>query len=199
MEISRLVRAWIFGTVLCFPLGVLAQAVAPRVKCEISNSAWCIAEGADLISRRVASDSQYDRIWTLQGTFRPSSQLLVFEPNGCRSNFSDVIEFVSYEPNYAWQHKKWDRLQIRLNSKGSCDLEILLTPDTNDPLEWAFSEGLGLIRACASPGECTGVSIAQLKPQFESQFHRNRFGSQCQSCHLGSRKGTKHQPRNGSD
>ncbi len=150
-----------------------AQASAPPLRCEIKLSAWCIVEGAQEIVRQLATDSVHDRVWRLRGAFRPQSQLVVLEPNGCRSTTSDTLEFVAFDENVNWNSKKWDRLRVRLDTKGHCDLDILLTPDHDDSLEWAYSGGLKLLRHCTSEA-CEDSTIAELKPKFESRFRRRR-------------------------
>lgn len=143
-------------------------ASAPPRKCEIRLSAWCIAEGAYEINRRLANDSVHDRIWSLRGRFRPASKLVIFEPNGCKNGFSDALELLSFESGISWQDRSWDRLKVRLKSDGSCDLTILLPPDSSDPMEWAFSNGLLLVRPCNDEA-CKSAGLAQLRPQFEQR------------------------------
>lgn len=142
---------------------------APPWKCEIRLSAWCIAEGAYEITRELASDSVNDRVWVLRGRFRPESKLIILEPNGCKSGFSDVLELSGFERGIDWKGRSWDRLQVRLKSNGSCDLTILLPPYAADSMEWAFTEGIALVRPCRDDF-CVGVSVAELRPKFEAQF-----------------------------
>jgi hypothetical protein len=168
-----LVRALLAAALLPLPGILFAAPSAPPRKCEISLSAWCITEGAQKIERELATDNVHDRVWTLQGWFRPKSQLVIFEPNGCKNAFSDAMEFLGYDENVSWKSRKWDRLRVRLIAKGGCDLDILLTPDDGEPLEWAFSEGIASIRGCSN-AECHDVSIASLQDHFKQRFHRKK-------------------------
>jgi len=146
---------------------------APPLKCEIGLSSWCIVEGAYEITRHLANDSVHDRVWSLRGRFSPRSRMLVLEPNGCRSLYSDALLLVAFEKNVQWQGETWDRLRVRLDNKGRCDLEVLLVSDVGDPLEWAFTEGLSLIRTCREKA-CGGPSLAELKPTIEARFRGQR-------------------------
>ena len=123
-------------------------APAPARRCEIRLSAWCIAEGAYEISRQLANDSIHDRVWSMRGRFRSESKLVIFEPNGCRSGFSNALELTRFERDIEWQDRSWNRMLVRLKSDGSCDLTVLLPPYDSDPMEWAFSDGLLLVRPC---------------------------------------------------
>lgn len=146
---------------------------APPLRCEIRLSTWCIAEGAYEITRQLASDGVHDRVWSMRGRFRPESKLVVLEPNGCRSGFSDAQELLRFEQDIAWQERSWDRLLVRLKSDGSCDLAVLLPPYDGDTMEWAFSEGLPMVRPCKD-NACESAGLAELRPQFEKQFRAGR-------------------------
>lgn len=146
---------------------------APPLRCELALSAWCIVEGVHQITRQLAHDSVHDRIWTLRGRFSHSSRMLIFEPNGCRGIYSDGMVLLGFEERFDRGWEKWNRLRVRLDSKGRCDLEILLTPEDGDPFEWAFSEGLNLLWGCRDD-RCEGESIAQLKPAIDLRRRRLR-------------------------
>lgn len=146
---------------------------APPQKCEIKQAVWCIEQGAFEIIDRLAQDAVHDRIWMLRGSFRPESKLVVLEPNGCRSGVSDTLVLTSYEQGIEWNGRSWDRIRTRLKSDGSCDLEVLMPAFDGDPMEWAFSTGLMLVKACADE-KCTGPSLAELKPRFDKQFRKER-------------------------
>jgi hypothetical protein len=167
----------VWGAMLAASVGYAAPDTpspsAPQLRCEISLSAWCIVEGVYRLERQLANDSVHDRMWSLQGRFNPRSRMLVLEPNGCRGLYSDALTLQAFDENVKLQGETWDRLRVRLDSNGRCDLDVFIAPDTGDPLEWAFSEGLGLIRTCRDES-CKGPSLAQLKPAFESRFHRKR-------------------------
>jgi hypothetical protein len=154
----------------CVSAAPPAQApAAPPRKCEIRQSAWCIDQGAFEITDRLAQDSVHDRVWTLRGPFRPESKLVILEPNGCRSGFAETPVLSSYEQKVVWEGRSWDRIRARLKSDGSCDLEVLIPPFDGDPMEWAFSTGLMLVKACKDEA-CSGESLAELKPRFEKRF-----------------------------
>lgn len=142
---------------------------APPSRCEIRLSAWCIAEGAYEINRQLANDSVHDRVWSMRGRSKPASKVIVLEPNGCKSAPSDALELLEFEQGVAWQNDSWDRIQVKLKSDGSCDLTILLPPYDGDPLEWAFSSGLPLIRPCKDE-KCIGAGIGELRSQFEKRY-----------------------------
>lgn len=142
---------------------------APPSRCEIRLSAWCIAEGAYEINRQLANDSVHDRVWSMRGRSKPASKVIVLEPNGCKSGPSDALELLEFEQGVAWQNDSWDRIQVKLKSDGSCDLTILLPPYDGDPLEWAFSSGLPLIRPC-NDEKCIGAGIGELRSQFEKRY-----------------------------
>lgn len=142
---------------------------APPSRCEIRLSAWCIAEGAYEINRQLANDSVHDRVWSMRGRSKPASKVIVLEPNGCKSGPSDALELLEFEQGVAWQNDSWDRIQVKLKSDGSCDLTILLPPYDGDPLEWAFSSGLPLIRPCKDE-KCIGAGIGGLRSQFEKRY-----------------------------
>mgnify|MGYP000856548500 CR=1 FL=1 len=140
-----------------------APPSAPPARCEIRLSTWCIQEGAYEITRRLASDSVHDRFWFLRGRFKPESVLVVLEPNGCKNGLSDKVDLAEFEHQIEWQGRTWDRFKVRLKSDGSCDLTVLLPPDEGDSMEWAFTEGVPLIRPCKDTS-CDDVGLVQIKP-----------------------------------
>lgn len=144
-------------------------AAAPPWRCELRLSSWCIADGAYEITRQLASDGVHDRIWSMRGRFRPESKLVILEPNGCNSGFSNDLRLLKFERGVRWENRFWDRLQVRLKLDGSCDLTVLLPPYDGDPLEWAFTSGLPLVRPCKDE-VCESAGLAELKPKFEAQF-----------------------------
>jgi hypothetical protein len=153
-------------------LNLSKRPSAPPLICELQMSSWCILEGVYEIDRRLADDSVHDRIWTLRGAFRRSSELIILEPNGCKGGFSDVLELVSYDERVTWQKGLWDRVRFRLKKDGSCDLSLLWPRLNNDPLEWAYSEGLMLVQNCENE-KCTGKSLADLKPILITKYRVN--------------------------
>ena len=144
---------------------------APSLRCEIRFSAWCIVEGAYEINRQLAGDSIHDRVWSVRGRFKPASKVIILEPNGCKSGSSDALELLKFEQGVRWENGSWDRIQVKLKSDGSCNLEILLPPYDGDPLEWAFASGLPLIRACEND-VCDSASIGELRSQFEQRYRK---------------------------
>jgi hypothetical protein len=142
---------------------------APAIRCEIKFSAWCIAEGAYEITRRPALDGRYDRIWTLSGRFKPDSKMVVFEPNGCNVGFSDQkATLLNVDRTFLWQNRKWDRIGIRLKHDATCDLQILLPPENDDPMAWGYYGGLALIRICTAQ-KCPAQNLGDLVPQIRSE------------------------------
>lgn len=149
----------------------IQAASAPPWKCELRLSSWCIAEGAYEITRQLANDGVHDRVWSMRGRFKPESKLVILEPNGCNSGFSDDLKLLKFERGVQWENRSWDRLRARLKSDGSCDLTVLLPPYDGDPLEWAFTSGLPLVRPCKDEA-CESAGLTELKPQFEAQFRK---------------------------
>ena len=137
---------------------------APPSRCEVRFSAWCVAEGAYTLSRVLGSDGVYDKVWTLTGRHRPDSKLVVFEPNGCNSGPSDSLALLGVEKGFSWDSRRWDRVDVRLKRDASCDLRILMPVAAGDPMEWAYSTGLSLIRTCTAT-ECPARNLGDLKPE----------------------------------
>lgn len=150
------------------PAGAMAS---PRLQCEFRLGAWCIAEGAYVVTRALAADRVHDRTWLLKGRFKPESELVVQEVNGCKSGYANELTFLSYESSVDVDGTSWDRLKVRLKSDGTCDLSILMSPFDGDPMEWAFSTGLTLLRGCKDEA-CTPLPLGDLKPQIEEQFRK---------------------------
>ena len=148
-----------------------AAPAAPPMKCEIQQRAWCIYQGAYEISDRAARDSVHDRIWTMWDSFRPESKLVVLEMYGCRTSFSDTLQFLSFEQDVTWESQKWDRVRFRLKKDQSCDVDVLMPPYDGDQMEWAFSTGLMLVKQCTDE-KCSGEPLADLKPKFEAEFKK---------------------------
>lgn len=152
-------------TMACTPtVSQSTPASAPPSRCEIKFAAWCIAEGACKISRVLASDGVHDRIWTLSGRFRPDSKLIIFEPNGCNAGRADKAVLLGVEKAFPWQGGQWNRISVRLRRDTTCDLRILVPVAANDPMEWAYSSGLPLIRTCTKE-ECPAQNLGDLKTQ----------------------------------
>lgn len=168
MKFSSLTVAVCFvsiSTAACTPApSQPATTSAPPSKCEIRFSAWCISEGAYEISRVLAADGIHDRIWTLKGKFRPDSELVVFEPNGCSSGYADKAVLIGVKKNFQWKNKLWDRISVRLKSDETCDLQLLVPAAINDPMEWGYSSGLSLLRTCTKQ-ECPAQNLGDLKSQ----------------------------------
>lgn len=144
---------------------------APPRQCEVKLAAWCIDQEAYEIIGRMAEDGVHDRAWILRGSFRPESKLVVLEPNGCRTGHSDTLSLLSYESGITWEGRSWERVKARLKQDGTCDLEVLMPPFDGDPMEWAFSTGLILVRSCPDEA-CMGPNLAELKPKFQAQFRK---------------------------
>lgn len=136
---------------------------APARKCEITLSSWCIVEGAGVVTRRLADDGVHDRIWSLEGRFRPDSKLFILEPNGCKRGYADEMQLLRFEKGVEWDGVSLNRAIVRIKSDRSCDLQILFLPLDGDPMEWAFSTGLGLIWGCGDKA-CTPTPFADIKP-----------------------------------
>ena len=138
---------------------------APSRKCEVRQPAWCITQGVFELTENLAQDGVHDHVWTLRGQFRRDSSLVVLEPAGCRAGAADAMEFVDFEKGIRWKDRTWDRLRARLRKDGSCDLTMLIPPPDDDSMEWAYSQGLMLVRPCPNEA-CSSPAVSDLKPEF---------------------------------
>lgn len=121
---------------------------APSRECDIRLPVWCILQGVDKIELVNEADSSHSDYWILRGSFEPKSQMVILEPSGCRDGLSDTLKPLGFDSGIYWHRKIWDRITVKLKKDGSCNLELLVPPFSNDPMEWAYSNGLMLIRAC---------------------------------------------------
>lgn len=121
---------------------------APPRECDIRLPVWCILQGVDKIELVNEVDTTHSDFWVLSGSFEPESRLIILEPSGCRDGLSNTLEPLSYDTGIYWHRKMWDRIVVKLKKDGSCDLEFLVPPYEGDPMEWAYSNGMMLIRAC---------------------------------------------------
>ncbi|MGY0556293.1 hypothetical protein [Lysobacter sp. A421] len=152
----------------------LPAPAAPPRECLLIRHAWCIEGGPYEIVMQRANRSEspgFDWVWVLRGDFRPESKLVLFEPYGCKDGFADSLVALSYDKRVIWRDREWDRMRVRLRSDASCDLDILVPPFDGDPMEWAYSSGFGLIRACSNVS-CEGPLLADLRDAFNPQFKR---------------------------
>lgn len=167
----------VFGTIGCassaLPINSFAQRPSspPRI-CEIRHSAWCIDREVSEIIDKPARYLNYDRAWMLQDDLELESVLVVLEPNGCRSGFSDIFVMSNYEKDFEWDGQRWDRIQVRLKKDGSCDLGVLIAPYEGGDIGWAFSTALILVRNCVNADCSGGHNIGELKQEFESKYMR---------------------------
>ena len=154
------------------PLTATSQPSAPPRKCEIRQSAWCIYQDAWQITRRF-DDKTRNVVWILSGLPRPDSQLVLFEPYGCRKGFADMVAALGFGENIEWDHRAWDEMRIRFKADGSCDLRFLVPLFNHDPMEWAFSTGRGLIAACRDE-VCTPIAptLSDVTDKYQKQFRR---------------------------
>lgn len=121
---------------------------APPRECDIRLPVWCILQGVDKIELVNEADSLHSDFWVLRGSFEPKSKLIILEPSGCRNGLSDTLEPLGFDSGIYWHKKIWDRIIVKLKKDGSCNLELLVPPYKNDPMEWAYSNGVILLRAC---------------------------------------------------
>lgn len=121
---------------------------APPRECDIRLPVWCILQGVDKIELVNEADASHSDFWILRGSFEPESELIILEPSGCRDGLSNAFEPLSYDSGVYWHRKMWDRIVVKLKKDGSCNLEFLVPPYKGDPMEWAYSNGMMLIRAC---------------------------------------------------
>jgi hypothetical protein len=121
---------------------------APPRECDIRLPVWCILQGVDKIELVNEADASHSDFWILRGSFEPASQLIILEPSGCRDGLSDTFTPLGFDSGIYWHRKIWDRVTVKLKKDGSCNLEFLVPPYKTDPMEWAYSNGMMLIRAC---------------------------------------------------
>jgi len=146
---------------------------APPLRCEFNLSSWCIAEGVFELKRALATDSIHDRVWSLKGRFRPESILIVMEPNGCKSGFADSASLLHFTRDHPWEGRMWDRAEVQLKADGTCNLTLLLPPHDGDPMEWAYSTGLVLVRPCETQ-TCSGSSLSAIKAEIGVRRSKSR-------------------------
>ena len=157
-----------------FPQASNAKNVnAPSVRCEIRTSVWCITDGAFSIERELATDSIHDRIWTMGNYFQPEYKLIVLEPNGCRSGYSNQTILISTESNYVWRNEKWNRAVFKLKSSNDCNLTMLFSLPKFDTTKWTYPLDVELIRPCTND-ECLGESLARFLPKLKSVFIKSQ-------------------------
>lgn len=121
---------------------------APPRECDIRLPVWCILQGVDKVELVNEADASHSDFWILRGSFEPESRLIILEPSGCRDGLSDTFAPLGFDSGIYWHHKIWDRVTVKLKKDGSCNLELLVPPYKADPMEWAYSNGMMLIRAC---------------------------------------------------
>lgn len=137
--------------------------------------AWCIyQEGAEITNaQRIDHEDFNDHTWILRNAFRPYSQLVIFEPDGCRKGTANSVTALGFDQSVRWRGRLWDQVRVRLRSDGSCDLKLLVPLYDGDPLEWAFGTGRALLAACGDD-RCTPIvpTIADVTSQYRSLFRR---------------------------
>jgi hypothetical protein len=167
----------VFSTLLFLGIGDVAAAqetegpAAPPRLCEVRQTAWCIGQGALEITDRLIKHDKYDHAWFIRGFFQPKAPLVVLEPTGCRSGFSDSLSAIQFDRNYAWDGRTWNRIVARLRNDGSCDLEVLIPKPEDDPSAEAFFSGLVLLRNCPSE-TCDGKSFNALASRWDADYRR---------------------------
>ena len=153
----------------------LAAVSAPPRRCEIRQKAWCIyQEGIEITNlQKLFPDDSYDHAWTLHDALYPYSQLVVFEPNGCREGFANTVTALGFEEQVKWRGKLWDQIRVRLISDGSCDLRLLVPMFDGQPVQWAFNSGPGMIAACMNE-QCDGDSttLTGVRDTYWNQYRR---------------------------
>ena len=145
---------------------------APPRKCEIRQPAWCIYQDALKVVRQLNKETR-EVVWVLSGPSRHDSELVIFEPGGCREGFADTVAVLSFRENIEWEQRAWDEMRVRLRENGSCDLRLLVPLFDRDPLEWAFSTGRGLIAACRDE-KCAAITptLSDVTDIYAKQFKR---------------------------
>lgn len=152
-----------------------AGGSAPPRRCDIRLESWCIVDGTHVITKHWADDGIHERIWSLQGYFKPESKLFILEPNGCRQGYADTVELLSYEKDIRLDDRQMNKAVVRIKSDHSCDLVFLFPPLDGDPMEWAFSIGTRLIWGCKDQ-DCTPIVLSDtLWPILKSKMHEDEY------------------------
>lgn len=166
---AKLIKFFLTVSVLIIGLGCVSVKSAPPRVCEIRESVWCVYYGPVEIINQLSKTAEYRSVWTVRGDLQPDKPFILLEPRGCRVGLSDVIELVSFDKQFKWTDKYWNRAVVRLKSDKSCDIE-LLTPSEYDEIQEAFSNSLGLIQACNTStceGPVLGEKILNLRDRLD--------------------------------
>lgn len=130
------------------PQGNSSASMPPPV-CEIRQRAWCIIQANSVISDTSGWEStDPPHTWRIHHRKQPGSNLVIFEPKGCRNGLADTVEAIRFSHGVTWEGNSWDEMQVRLRRDGTCDLILRVPVWTGDPLEWPFTEGRMNLVAC---------------------------------------------------
>jgi hypothetical protein len=143
-----------------------ASPAAPPQHCVSNHGAWCVLEGASeasLAAEPGFTASQLSNPWEAEAA------MIVIAPASCSHLQADQLSVLSFEhAQHAYDHD-WERLGVRLRADGKCDVKILLPEYSSNPMEWAFSSGLALLRTCRST-PCAGPLMSDLQPAFATRY-----------------------------
>jgi hypothetical protein len=144
------------------PAGEPPAAGAPPRRCLLTRPAWCIDEEVAEVATRTEQGAGNQRSWVLSGASRPDSKLVVLEPSGCADGPANTFEFLAADRHANWGGRPWRSVTARLRKDGSCDLTVLVPPPDPDPMEWALSTGLVMVRACEGAA-CQGRNFGDFR------------------------------------
>jgi len=124
-------------------------ASMPAPVCEIRQRAWCIIQANSVITDIPAWEpADPDHTWMIHHRKQPDSNLVIFEPRGCRKAPADTVEAIRFLHGVMWEGRSWDEMKVRLRRDGTCDLTLRVPTWSGDPLEWPFAEGRVNLVAC---------------------------------------------------
>lgn len=131
----------------------------PRV-CEIRQETWCIFASNITIENQPGRLPDYRTSWKFWGSHWVDFPAVIHEPKGCRSGTSDTVELLHFQPNFQWNGRKWNSIDVRLKRDGSCDLKLLSPSLKDEPTGAAQSAILTLVRACRTTS-CDGPVLGE--------------------------------------
>lgn len=160
-----LITAIAIGAGLIFPMPRKAMAdegrsTEPPARCEIHQMAWCMLLD-DMTYQDVPSTQEnMASTWYLRGPLWKQYPLIINEPAGCRTGYSDIVKLVRFDRYYKVGEKTFGRIVVRLKKNGSCDLEMLSSKKSDDKYAGGFFAGLTSVKPCID-ASCSGEVLAK--------------------------------------
>ncbi|NII55166.1 hypothetical protein [Luteibacter sp. SG786] len=145
-------------------------AAMPERVCEIRQRAWCITQADSIITDIPAwAQTDPDHTWRIHHRRYPDSDLVIFEPRGCRKALADTVEPIRFSHGVMWEGASWDEILVRLRKDGTCDLTLRVPVWVEGSPDWPFNEGRVNLVACKDEA-CTlnQPTIADLTDKYQS-------------------------------